>query len=227
LDGREPVIGVVEMVPNEDGGEKSSGEAGKSSGGGDKGSSGGESEKKKNKLQCQGLAAFKNDKLVGYLNGEETRCYNILENASGKFDISIPYKNELSVLEKISSKSKTSIEFDDGRVNIKVSVDLNFVLNQLNAPVDVTPNTMEEMEKIINQRMADEIAAVIKKAQQEFKSDIFGFGETMHTQHPDEWRSIKQNWNDGYFSPATVSVEVTSAINRAGTIGDAFAYESD
>lgn len=227
LDGREPVLGVVEMVPNNDSGEKSAGEADKSAGGGDKSSGGGESDKKKNKLKCQGLAAFKGDKLVGYLNGDETRCYNLLDNGKGKFNISISYKNHLAVLEKIHSKSKASVELTDGHVNIKVSVNLSFILNQLDAAVPVTPDTVEEMEKIINQRLADEIAAVIKKVQQEFKGDIFGFGEQMHEQNPDVWANVRDNWNDAYFSPATVSVEVTSALNRVGVIEDAFAYESE
>ena len=141
--------------------------------------------------------------------------------------MSIPYENDMAVLEKINSKSKTEVELVDGHVNVNMNVNLNLILTQLSAAVVINPNAMEKMEQTYNQQMADKIAALIKKVQQEFKSDIFGIGEAMHTQHPDEWRSIKQNWEDDYFSSATVSVKVTSAINRAGTIENAFAYESE
>lgn len=53
------------------------------------------------------------------------------------------------------------------------------------------------------------------KAQNEFRVDIFGFGDIFHRKYPEEWAKIKHNWNE-IFSQADVEIEVKTNIIRTG-----------
>jgi spore germination protein KC len=79
----------------------------------------------------------------------------------------------------------------------------------------------KQVEDGFNQQLEQEIIASIEKAQQEFKSDIFGFGQNVHAQHPQKWREIEENWDD-YFSEASISVTVESSADRSGQLKKPF-----
>jgi spore germination protein KC len=36
----------------------------------------------------------------------------------------------------------------------------------------------------------------VDKAQKDLKTDIFGFGERIHSKDPPYWKTVKDNWND-------------------------------
>lgn len=57
--------------------------------------------------------------------------------------------------------------------------------------------------------------------QEEYQSDIFGFGEAIHRSNPEEWNKIKENW-DEEFSDLTVNVKVDMKIRLTGTVNSSF-----
>ena len=96
---------------------------------------------------------------------------------------------------------------------------------QQNGAFDI--NKSEELKKIedaVNKQISEEIAGAIKKAQTDFRSDIFGFGVSMHKQHPEKWEEIKENWDD-FFSGAEINVSVESTIDRMGELKHPFRRE--
>lgn len=97
---------------------------------------------------------------------------------------------------------------------------------QENSPLDINKSeVLKKIEADFNKQMVGEIAAAIKKAQTEFESDIFGFGVSMHKQHPQEWKAIKGNWDD-YFANAVINISVESTIDRQGEFKQPFRWET-
>jgi len=91
--------------------------------------------------------------------------------------------------------------------------------------MDITKEgPLQAVEQGFNQLLVGEIAAAVQKAQQEFQSDIFGFGSSMHIQHPEIWKEIKGNWDD-YFSNAIITITVESTVDRSGEIKEPFKVE--
>jgi spore germination protein KC len=80
------------------------------------------------------------------------------------------------------------------------------------------------VEEMFNEIIKGEIEATIAKVQNEYHSDIFGFGQMVHAQHPRDWNTMKDGWND-WFDQAVVRVEVQSSIDRAGKIKEPFQME--
>ncbi len=206
-DGKQPVMGLVKIVESEM--ESSDTEQ--------SGSQGAQNNSKKKKyLKYEGLAAFKDDKLVGYMNGLEARAYNILINDFGRAAVSLPIEDDISVVMIENTKCKIKTKITDQKAEIDVNIQAGLLTIQKMNTIDASESDMIKMvEQAFNKKMEAEIKGAIEKAQQEFKSDIFGFGSFVHMQNPKQWKEIKENWND-FFSKAKINVTVESSVMREG-----------
>jgi spore germination protein KC len=207
-DGKQPVAGLIEIVENESKPESSS-QAGSQ-----------DASEKKYKIVYSGLAAFKDDKLVGYMNANETRAYNLVTDKIVGAVVSLPDNLTSGKVTKSNSKIKTDIE--NGQVTISVNTKVALSVIQDGGDIDVNKiGPLKTLEQKFNKQLETEIAASIQKAQTEFQSDIFGFGVYVHIQHPKEWRNMKTNWDD-IFSKAKVNVRVDSSVVMSGETKNAF-----
>lgn len=200
--GKQPVLGTVQIKedksPSSEGSEKP--------------------QKESLKIVFEGLAAFKDGKLVGYMDGTEARAYNFIVNKLKTTLISIPNNYDFTTFTVDRSKSKLETSVKDGKISCKVSLNVYVSVVQQGGIQDVTEfDTIKKLEQQINALLKKQITNTIKKAQSEFESDIFGFGIYMHIQHPEEWKKLKENW-DEEFSQADIEVEVDSSIRRTGQI---------
>jgi spore germination protein KC len=171
-------------------------------------------------IRYEGLAAFRDDKLVGFMDGEEAEYYNILQNKAGGAFITVPVGEDMhsTALHIIQSSAEVKTDEADGKATIDIKVKaIAGVSQENNNLIDVTkPGTLKKIEESFNKLAEEKITGIIKQAQTEFISDIFGFGGYMHMQHPDIWRNIKSDWNDNYFANAEVSVTVKTDIASIG-----------
>jgi len=214
-DGKQPVAGLAQVVESKS----------KASEGGESG--GGEGQKKEYKIIYEGLAAFKDGVLAGYFDGDETRAYNFITNNIHSVHLTVPSENGDTVFNISKSKCgiKTSKEGDKIKLDVKLKIKSRIVSES--DTIDISKaETLKMLEGLFNEQVKNEISAVIARAQQEFKSDIFGFGEFMHDQNPKEWKELKKDWDEA-FSKAEVSVSVESSIIRSGEIKRPFRYEEE
>jgi spore germination protein KC len=214
-DGKQPVAGVVKVVECETSASADS----PSSGGGQGGA------QKQYKLVYEGLAAFKNNVLAGYLDGVGARAYNFVTNKIQSATVSVPTGEDFTVFQVRSASAKDKLTLEGDQVTIDVMVQMVAGITAEGSNVDITkPDGVKAVQQSLNEMIAQEIATAIGKVQTEFQSDIFGFGTSMHIQHPQQWKNIKANWDD-YFSKATVRVSVTSTIDRTGLIKEPIKLE--
>jgi spore germination protein KC len=218
-DGKQPVAGVAELAECE---TKPSGntETGSQNPQGSQSNSG-----KTYKIKYDGLAAFKNNKLVGYMDGVEARAYNFVTNNIKTAFVSIPSGEDVTVVMIRTSKSNIKTTVENGQATIDVRIKIGIDVIQENGLIDVSKiEPLKIVEENFDKQMGKEIATSIKKAQQEFQSDIFGFGSVIHIQHPETWKEIKRSWDD-YFSKASIYVTVESSADRSGNIKEPFKME--
>lgn len=201
-DGKQPVAGVIQIVN-----QKSSGESGGAH------------------LLYEGLAAFKGERLAGYFDGDETRAFNFITGKIGVAVITVPFKNSYVVCEATNASSDIKTKIDGDTANIEVKIETKLHMIACGANVDPSkPEIMTEIENEFNKYLLPQIAAAIQKAQKEFGSDIFGFGMNVHSQHPEDWGRIKEQW-DQIFPSATVAISVESKVTESGETKNSFLYE--
>ncbi len=220
--GKQPVAGVAELVECESKPSNNTAIDSKNSQGLQSPQS---SANKKYRIKYEGLAAFKDDKLVGYMDVVETRAYNFVTNNVKNATVSILSEDRQTVVTVHNPKTEIETEINDGKIAVNVKIRTGISILQEGGTLDISKiGPLKTVEADFDKQMEEEITAAIKKAQTEFQSDIFGFGVSMHKQHPEKWKEIKGSWDD-YFAKAEINVSVESSVDRSGEIKQPFTLE--
>ncbi len=175
-------------------------------------------------VQLTGTAAFKDDKLVGWLDERETRGLLWLRGEVGKGVITIPFpgKPEYNLsLDMIRASSKIIPEYQNGRVSFTVKLILEGDLEEGQGQTNVAdPSFIPAVEKELEKDVKKRADLALHRAQVDFKSDIFGFGDTFHRSYKNEWKQLKGNWNE-VFTKAEVRISVKAFVRRSGLLSNA------
>lgn len=169
------------------------------------------------KLKYSGLAVFKKDKLVGWLNEKESKGYNYTQGKikSTTMILACPdKKNKKIAVEVLRTKSEMKATMKASKPVIHIKVKIEGVVTDAQCEMDFTkPATISELERLTQSKIEASIASVVKKMQNKYKSDIFGFGEVVERKYPQYWESVKSSW-DQVFSNIQVNVQVESKIQK-------------
>ncbi len=177
-------------------------------------------------LRYENLGVFKKDKLIGWLDKNESKGFNyIIGNVTNTVGpLSCPKGGEI-ITEQIRTKADIKGKVKNGKPEITVDIWAESNIAEVNCQIDLTkPETVTELEHIANKRVKEVANIAINKAQKELQSDIFGFGEAIHRADPKEWKKLKKNW-DETFTQLPVHVKSNFKIRRLGTVGNSFLEE--
>ena len=175
-------------------------------------------------LNIEGLAVFVEDKLAGYLEGDETMAYNIIQNKmkSGTIVASSEEAFKFYTVKILSSKAKNSIEIKDDGARIQIDVNIEAMMNEIMTGDNLRdPKAIEKIEKDTESKVKKMIEKVIKKSQDEFKADIFQFYSNVYRKDYDNWVKVKDKWEE-VFCNSNVEVSVKAKINRDALLDDSF-----
>jgi spore germination protein KC len=169
-------------------------------------------------IRIGSIGVFKKDRLIGWLNIDESKGYNYLTNHVFSTGVNIPCKDGKLTIETIRSKTKISGKMEMGKPKINVSVNTEGNIADVECEVDLEkPENIKILEQEYGSSIKQVIEGSIKKLQKEFQSDIFGFGEVIHRSDPKEWKRLETNWNQE-FQNLEVSYNINAKIRRLGTI---------
>ena len=183
-----------------------------SNGGGSSSSSGGNSESSSKKdvekdnasekIKNQGLAIFKDDKLIGEISREETLCYMLV---SGKLkdaviNVPSPFEDADYVSLNISSvHSKNKVEIKNGTPFITCNISLSArVLSSTKTSNYLSKENSLALEYATNSYLNANITDFLYKTSKELKSDFIGFGRNAVRSFKtmDDWKNY--DWLNKY-----------------------------
>lgn len=171
-------------------------------------------------LELAGTAVFNKDKLVGYLDKNETRGLNWIRGKikSGGLVASLSDGNSI-LFDIVKSSSKVYPTVKDGDLTMVIDIKEQGNIRETVANIDPMkkPELMDELSKIQNKVIEGEINLVLQKAQKELKVDIFDFADAIHRDYPKVWESIEGNW-DEVFPNIKTKINVNSTLKRPGVI---------
>lgn len=182
-----------------------------------------ESISKPAQIQYDNLAVFKEDRLMGWLTEQDSRGYSGITNSVKSTVTSISCPNEgKSTIEVTNFHSKVEGNIVHGKPEVNIHTKAEGKVGEVRCKIDLkNPEAIQELEKIYEKEATRIINETIDVLQQEYQSDIFGFGEAIHRSNPQEWNQIKENW-DEEFSDLTVNVKVDMKIRLTGTVNSSF-----
>jgi spore germination protein KC len=178
------------------------------------------------RFRYTGIAVFKTDKLVGWLNEQESKGFTDISGKLKSTSIEVPCgKNSYTGIEVTSSNTKIKMEIKNGRpeAHIQIRTEANIV-DRMCKDIDLeNPATIQELNEEIKVIIQNNAEASIKKAQK-LKSDIFGFGSTLGMQHPQFWQPIMKEWNEEWFPVLKVQYQIETHIRKLGTTSNTTMY---
>lgn len=168
-------------------------------------------------IETMGIAVFKDDKLVGELNGEESIAQLMLMNDLKNATISIPSPFESTNyidLYITKSKTKAKVYISNGTPFIKPTLKIEArIISMSDDYKYLNKENLVLIENYANNYIKSFINSYLYKTSKELKADVVGFGKYAISNFLtwDEWD--KYNWLDNYqnaFFDVTVDVNVKS-----------------
>jgi len=199
-DGIEPIVGTVQIVKKSDSEQKNT-----------------KDEKEENLPSIEGACVFKEDKLIGFLDGAQTRGYNFATNkiTSGIIVSDSPDGQGINSVEIIKSSTKMDMQLVDGKYYGSLEINIAGTLGEETGDNNISSfDEIKKVEENTSSIIKKEVENSLKKVQ-EYNSDIFGFGQLVHRKYPADWKKIKDNWNN-QFSDLEVEITVKTEVTRAG-----------
>ncbi|PFN97288.1 spore gernimation protein GerC [Bacillus sp. AFS076308] len=168
-----------------------------------------------------GSAVFHKDKLVGWINDKDTRGVLWIRNemVKGNITVSIP---------KEKGGGKISAELKKGRTKVKpILVQSNVKMNvNIQAQVEVfensskldlgNPKVLQYVQTLLEKDVEKRCELALFKAQKQYRTDIFGFGNAVYRNHPKAWKEQHKNKWTEEFPNLEVSVNPHVSIVRTG-----------
>lgn len=171
-----------------------------------------------------GTGVFKEDKLIGFLDGEESQAsLFVRDEIRGGLLVSKKGDNKLSSqisLEIFKSKTKIKPIINRDGIKINISIDTTVAIDEMDGKDNYTDEHKlkwleNRFEKILTQRVED----VIKHVQTEYEVDIFGFGAKIQEEEPQKWKEIESNWGN-IFKDLPVSISSNIHIKGSGMLAE-------
>lgn len=173
------------------------------------------------KVDLFGTAVFKWGKMVGELNGDETRILLMVRDQfdRGIFTIKEPkrHNNAISLNVQQEKPPEITISFEEGPPMIKLNIMLEGELLAVESMVNYnTYQIKPSIERAFEKYVREEMYKLFEKCK-DLNVDIFGFGTVAakHFNTIQEWERFK--WLDR-FKDAEINVNVEFYIRRTGNV---------
>ncbi|WP_164779580.1 Ger(x)C family spore germination protein [Paenibacillus kobensis] len=176
----------------------------------------------KSRLRLIGLSAFKKDKLIGWLNENDSRGYNFIMGQVYKSTGNITCDDgKLLALEVLNEKSKLKASFQGGKLRLAADMKVEAKIAEVACDIKLTRDeTIRQLEAKAEKRLREIAQSALDRIQHDLKVDVFGYGEVVHRHYPKYWRQVKANW-DEQFSNTPVDLQVDVKIRLLGTVTEA------
>ncbi|MDQ0974469.1 spore germination protein KC [Neobacillus niacini] len=170
-----------------------------------------------------GIAVFKGDKLVGWMDEVETRGLLWLRNEikTGVITVNIPEEKGGGNISMEIVRGETNIVPILKRGELKLDVDVVTELSVIENDSKLNlfdTKVIEEIQTYAEEKISKRIEMIVEKAQKEYESDIFGFGQSVYKKYPKEWNThYKENW-ENEFAQTKVAIHSKAFVRRIGLI---------
>lgn len=154
-----------------------------------------------NYLKLGGMAIFKDGKLVGFLNEQDSLGLTIIKKKMNRSQIDIPLDGE-DVVSLGVLRSKTKVKANIYRNKPVVVIEIEekahiFEVKSSKVRVQDT-QTIAWLEKKAEKQLEDQVAESAHTLQRRLNSDVMGYGGYIYQASPKYWREHSKEWSNIY-----------------------------
>lgn len=169
-----------------------------------------------------GIAIFKDNSLVGYLEENDALTYHILRNDYNHFLIKTSYSNSSFFVSEILQEV-TKIDVDLSHFSVTISINGNAMITENNTSYHLEDNkTILRLQKDINDTLSNMIEKSISNVFNKYHTDIFGFCNLFYHKNPN---FIEKHWNDNSLEQLKISVKTNIKLVEKGNLNGGLIHE--
>lgn len=171
-------------------------------------------------IRVEGLAYFKEHKMVGKLSPTETGAVLAMQgqNPAGYSNVvQSEDKSGIYMVKPYRRSSDISVKMVDGKPKVFIRVNIEGFIEEEPKSKNLSGEKLEELEKTINKMGKESLEKLIKKLQKD-QSDILGIGARVRAYYPKYWNEqIKddEGWYEVY-KDLDIQVSIDYRILRVG-----------
>lgn len=216
--GEEFFLPLVHPKPKEPSEGKKGSDGAEEGGGSEQG--GQKSEEKPEALVLEGSAIFVDDKMVGKLNGTETRGMLWLRGETQRATVIVEMPSGTVAQQQIYARRTLRVqrEGDQLRAVIGVFQDGDVLEHDMIGHIELNASVLSEMDAALTATIQAEVDATLQKLQKELRADTLGIGRRVYHLYPELFNSI--DWRE-VFPDLPIEVEVHANFRRTGESGQA------
>jgi spore germination protein KC len=167
-----------------------------------------------------GIAAYRGDKMVGFLDGNDARGYMFAVGRvrHGMLEVPNPFSSAGDLaLEIVRAPASIKVRIQDGKpvVTIHLHVDLQGASWPLDTPLG-QPGAVEAVEAAAKEMIEAEMLQSLQIVREELHTDIYGFGQAIFRKYPKLWRPLADDWNDRGLQELQVDLELQVRLRSPG-----------
>ncbi|RED58606.1 Ger(x)C family spore germination protein [Cohnella lupini] len=165
----------------------------------------------KNKIfSLAGLAVFKELKLVGFLDENETAGFIWLTDRlkQGRLSAELPEGAGTVGMVLNDTKRRITSQISGDRIKIELRLEGQGNISENNSRLDISlPNNLGIARVALEKSVENQVRDTLFKVQAKYKVDSVGFGREIYRNKPKQWKTLKNEW-DHTFPDVEVSIEV-------------------
>jgi len=167
-----------------------------------------------------GVAVFRGDTLRGFLDGFDARGYlwAVGRVKGGLVELFDVEGAGIIGLEVIRSNASSRLSVKGETIEVTLRVMPEFEIAEMSENISLPRETVHRIEGLANRLVEEEIRHSLRIVQEEFRSDVYGFGHMIHAKHPDLWKRLEKDWNEKGFPKVRVNVKVQSKIRSSSLL---------
>ena len=170
-------------------------------------------------LRVMETAVFKRDKLIGWLDHEESRGLLWLQGKVKQGILVLHMSNHRMAFEIFKSSSKLEPVIKDGQLIMKVNIKVYGNIGEMHPGTNMDEKHLQETEAHIAKTVTKQVLAAVRRAQ-ELNSDVLGFASAVHRAYPKLWQEeLSQQWSE-IFPELEVEVAVEGHVRGTGLISN-------
>ena len=168
------------------------------------------------RLDVSGSGVFKESVMVGELDDRETRGLLFVKGKVKAGVLMVTVGDADATIEIRGAKCKVSpVLYTDGSSEFTVEEEVTVGLGDQSGAFNLSnPDNVPAMLEAAKGVIRDEIQSAVDKSKA-LDADIFGFGEYLNRKYPEQWKVMKEKWNELY-KDIRVTINVKTKADGSG-----------
>lgn len=169
--------------------------------------------------QVLGTAIIKNDKLIGFLDAEDTKALIFIRNEikGGLLteEIQASHSTTSVSLEIFKNKTIVTPVVDGKDITINLNIDTTVAIDEIQGTENLIDDEgKKKLEQFAEKKLQERIETLIMKVQSEYDADIFRFAAKLREGKPKVWKNMRSDWEEVF---KNLKVNVKTKLHIKGS----------